>query len=284
MADRARDAHRRPGRSADRGGLSPWLRWAGHSGYVAEGVIYLLIGGFALAAALEPASLPNGFKGALAKLADAPFGEALLALLTLGLAAFVLWQLVLAVLDPEHRDLRRSLKRRAVRVGHLLNAALYGFLCAEAAWELLGFDRAADHGRSQAAWVARAMAIPFGRWMIAATGAGIALFGLYDWYRAASRSKTERVDLDGARLRRLIIVLGAVGYAARGILYGLIGAFLVDAARRYDSSHATGVAGALGALERVEYGRWLLGLVAAGLLCYGLFQVIKEPYRNFRAS
>lgn len=264
--------------------LAPWLRWLGHSGYVAEGVVYVLIGAFALMAALEPSQQPNGYKGALAKLAAVPFGDAMLALLALGLAAFVLWQVVLGILDPEHRRDRRTVKRRAVRLGYLLNGALHGVLVGEAVWRLLGFGGAADEGHSQAVWTARAMALPLGRWMTAATGAGIALFGVFQWYRAASRNKTERADLTHTRLRGVIIALGTFGFLARGVLFGLIGAFLIDAARRYDPANATGIAGALSALKRQEYGHWLLGAVAAGLICYGLFQILKEPYRKFRAS
>jgi Domain of Unknown Function (DUF1206) len=264
--------------------LAPWLRWVGHSGYVAEGVVYVLIGAFALMAALEPSQQPNGYKGALAKLAAAPFGDAMLALLALGLAAFVLWQVVLGILDPEHRRDRRNVKRRAARLGYLLNGALHGVLVGEAVWRLLGFGGAADEGHSQAVWTARAMALPLGRWMTAATGAGIALFGVFQWYRAVSRNKTERVDLTHTRLRGVIIALGALGFLARGVVFGLIGAFLIDAARRYNTANATGIAGALSALKRQEYGHWLLGAVAAGLICYGFFQILKEPYRKFRSS
>jgi sugar phosphate permease len=128
------------------------------------------------------------------------------------------------------------------------------------------------------------MALPLGRWMTAATGAGIALFGVFQWYRAASRNKTERVDLTHTRLRGVIIALGAFGFLARGVVFGLIGAFLIDAARRHNTTNATGIAGALSALRRQEYGHWLLGAVAAGLICYGLFQILKEPYRKFRTS
>ena len=171
-----------------------------------------------------------------------------------------------------------------MRLGTLLNGALHGVLVGEAAWRLLGFGGAADEGRSQAVWTARAMALPLGRWMIAATGTGIALFGLFQLYRAVSRSKTQRVDLTHSRLRSVIIALGMYGFLARGVLFGVIGGFLIDAARRYDAANATGIAGALSALKRQEYGHWLLGIVAAGLICYGLFQIIKEPYRNFRGS
>ena len=263
--------------------LAPWLRWVGHGGYVAEGVVYVLIGAFALVAALEPAQ-PNGPKGAFAKLAAAPYGHAMLALLALGLAAFVLWQGVLGILDPEHRRNRRTIKRRAVRVGCLLNGALHGVLVGEAAWLLLGFGGSPDHGRSQAVWTGRAMELPLGRWVIAATGVGIAIFGLFQWYRAVSRNKTNRVDLTHTRLRGLIIALGIFGFLARGVLFVLIGVLLIDAARRYDAANAAGIAGALNALRRQEYGHWQLGAVAAGLISYGVFQIIKEPYRNFHAS
>jgi len=264
--------------------LAPWLRWVAHSGYIAEGVVYVLVGSFALMAALEPSQQPNGYKGALAKLAAAPFGDSLLALLALGLAAFVLWQVTLGMLDPEHRRDRRTVKRRAARLGYLLNGAFHGVLVGEAVWQLLGFGGAADGGHSQAVWTARAMALPLGRWITAATGAGIALFGVFQWYRAASRSKTERVDLTQTRMHGVIIALGTYGFLARGILFALIGAFLIDAARRYNTANATGTAGALSALKRQEYGHWLLGAVATGLICYGFFQVLKEPYRNFRGS
>ena len=264
--------------------LAPWLRWVGHSGYVAEGVVYVLIGGFALASAFEPSQKPNGVKGALATLATAPFGDAMLALLALGLAAFVLWKVLLAILDPEHRRDRRTVKRRAIRLGCLLNGALHAVLVGEAAWLLLGLGGSADQGHTQAVWAARTMTLPLGRWIIAGIGAGIALFSLFQLYQAASGNKIERVNLTHTRLRRVIISLGIFGFLARGVLFGLIGAFLIDAARRYDTANATGIAGALGALKRQEYGLWLLGAVAAGLISYGLFQIIKEPYRNFRAT
>lgn len=268
----------------DAADIAPWLRWAGHLGYVAEGVVYIVIGSYALISALEPSQQPNGYTGALSRLHATPFGDAVLALLVLGLGAFVVWQVVLGILDPEHPRERRTPKRRAVRLGFLLNGGLHGVLVGEAAWRLLGFGGAADNGRSQAVWTGRAMMLPLGRWLVGAVGVGIALFGFYEVYRAISHNKAKRVDLTHAGLRSLIRLLGIVGFLARGILFVLVGAFLIDAAHRYDTAKATGIAGALGALKHHVYGEWLLGTVAVGLIAYGLFQILKEPYRNFRAT
>ena len=96
-----------PASRNDDGALTRWERWAGHAGYVAEGVLYLPIGFFALLAAVGDQQ-PNGSQGALAKLGETLLGDALLAVLAVGLAAFVLWQLVVAIADPEHRAERRN--------------------------------------------------------------------------------------------------------------------------------------------------------------------------------
>jgi hypothetical protein len=262
----------------------PWLRWVGHCGFVAEGAIYLLIGTLALASAAEPERRPKGSGAALGKLGDAPFGATLLAMLALGLTAYVLWQIVQATFDPEHPRNRWTITRVAVRLGCLFNAALYCILVWEAAQRLLGFSVTHGHGRAPAQLTGRVLALPFGRWGIATVGAGIAVFGALQFYRAVTRSKLQGLNLNYARLRGLVVALGTVGFLARGILFALIGTFLIDAAWQSNAAHATGVAGALNTLKREAYGPWLLGAVATGLMAYGFFQIIREPYRKIGAS
>jgi hypothetical protein len=101
----------------------------------------------------------------------------------------------------------------------------------------------------------------------AAAGAGIVPFGLFQLYRAAWRNKTERVDLTHARLGGVIIALGIFGIVAPGGLFGLNGAFRIDAARHYDTADATGMAGALSKLKGKINDYVLLGAVSAGLMC-----------------
>jgi hypothetical protein len=263
---------------------APWLRWVGRCGFVAGGLVYVLIGSFALTAAFEPGKRPDGSKGALAKLASAPFGHAMLLLLAAGLAAFVLWQAVQGIFDPEHRAERWTFKRVARRLGHLSNAALHAVLVGDAMWRLSASGGTADNGRAQAHWTALAMQLPPGRWAVAGLGAGIAVFGIVQLCLAIRPNKNPRVDLTQTRLRGVIITLGVLGYAARGVVFGLIGAFLIHAAWRYDAAKATGIAGALSALKERRYGPWLLGAVAVGLIAYGLFQIAIARYRKFRAG
>lgn len=261
-----------------------WLRWMARCGFVAEGLVYVLIGGFALIVAFEPGQRPQGSAGALARLGDAPLGEAMLTVLAVGLAAFVLWQGTQALFDPEHRRDRWSLKRIAVRLGCLLNAALHAVLVGDAAWHVLIAGGETDHGQTQAHWTWRVMQLPLGRWAVALTAIGIVLFGLFQFYRAGTGVRDKGLDLSHTRLRIPLVALGVLGCVARGIVFTLVGAFLVHAAWQYDATRATGVAGALSTLKAQPSGSWLLGAVAFGLLAYGLFQIAKARFRVIHVS
>lgn len=48
--------------------LQTWERWVAHAGYVAEGVLYLLIGTFALLATLDTSRHPDDVQGVLVRL------------------------------------------------------------------------------------------------------------------------------------------------------------------------------------------------------------------------
>jgi Domain of Unknown Function (DUF1206) len=54
----------------------------------------------------------------------------------------------------------------------------------------------------------------------------------------------------------------------------------VKAALEYDSQEAIGLGGALKEVARQPYGSFLLGLVAAGLLLYGLYCLVESRYRK----
>ena len=255
-----------------------------HAGYIAEGMLYLLIGAFALLAALDARQHPNGTQGVLVRLSINPAGEILIGVVALGLASFVLWQLLVAIRDPEHRPRRGQRSRRIVRAGHLFNGALHSVIVIEAIRILFGFGATGGGRETQTKWIARALRLPLGRYVLASVGIGIVLYGLYQAYRAVTHRKDSRVDLTRTRLRLGIDVLGTYGLLARGAMFVLIGIYLIDAAWKLDARYSVGVAGALGALRQQPSGAWLLGIVAAGLIAYGLCQIAKEPYRLLRDS
>jgi hypothetical protein len=265
------------------GSLKRWELWTGHAGYIAEGVVYLLMGVFTLLADIERRRQPNGSQGALAELGRTSLGKTLLALLALGLAAFVLWQMLLAFIDPEHRDDRTLTRHLLARLRHFCSGIFYTVLVGEAVWILFGLGSPdADH--AQVRWSSRVLQFPIGRVLVGIAGAGIGVFAVQQFYRAVTADKSKRVDLSQAPLRWLINSLGAFGYVSRSVLFGLVGLYVVDAAWRFDPHYSNGIGGALGVLQGRPYGVWLLGALATGLMSYGLFQIVKEHYRLFRDS
>jgi hypothetical protein len=75
---------------------------------------------------------------------------------------------------------------------------------------------------------------------------------------------------------------GKWGYAARGVVFAIIGAFLAYAAWRSDPSEARGLEGVLDSLAAQTHGQWLLGGVAAGLALYGIYCFVEAQYRRIR--
>jgi hypothetical protein len=265
------------------GSLKRWELWTGHAGYIAEGVVYLLMGTFALLADLERRRQPNGSLGALTELGGTSIGKALLALLVLGLGAFVLWQMLLAIVDPEHRNERHGPRHRLARLRHFCSGIFYTVLVGEAAWTLFGLA-ALDGNPSHLRWSLRVLQFPAGRIAVGMVGAGIGVFAVQQFFRAVTNDKSKRVDLSRTRWRWLINALGAFGYLSRSVLFGLVGLYVVGAAWRFDPHYSNGIGGALGTLARQPYGTGLLGALATGLMSYGLFQILKERYRLFHDS
>ena len=264
--------------------LSTWERWIAHAGYVSEGVLYLLIGTFALLATLDTSQRPKGPQGVLIRLNLTAPGKLFLVAVALGLASFVTWQLLIAIRDPGHRRERGQRSRQIIRLGHLLNGALHSVLVIEAMRILFGFGGSAGSERTQKEWIARAFGMPLGRYAVGIVGIGISLYGLYQWYRAVTRDKDSRVDLARTRLRPIMDAFGMFGLLSRGVLFAVIGIYLTRAASRGHPQYAVGLASALGTLRQQRYGEWVLGTVAVGLMTYGLLQIIKEPYRRLRDS
>jgi hypothetical protein len=258
--------------------VSPWIRWIARCGFLAEGAMYLLLGGFALVASTFPSQRPQGYLGAMHRLDELPWGSVMLVALLAGLTAFAAWKLIQAAFDPEHRDERLSGKRLLARLGHLCSAVIQSVLIGGAAWQLLLARGATDRGRTMAQWITWAMQQPLGRWAVAFIGIGIAVFGFFQIYRVVTVSIGRRIGLMGLEQHHLLAAISLFGVLTRGAVFGLIGVLLSVTAWRFHAERAQGLLAALYALREQVDGSWLLGVVALGLMAYGVFQLAKARY------
>lgn len=263
-----------------------WIQILARLGYFAKGVVYLLVGGLALRSATSTGGRTEDSSGAIRSLLDEPFGEVFLVAIGVGLLGYMLWRIVQALLDPEHEG--GDAKGIATRAAYLISGVLYAALAIEAFRLGLGSSSGGSGGSSGGGadhWTAMAMQQPLGRWAVGLVGLGLIAFALYEFRKAVTADIDDRLDLSelGATGRSWVVRIGRAGLAARGVVFVLIGWFLIRAAVQQNPSEAGGLEEALETLQGQAYGPWLLGLVAAGLVAYGLFQIVKGRYRLIRA-
>ncbi len=235
--------------------------------------MYITVGALALLAALGLGGQVTDRKGALAHLAGQPFGGFLLGLVALGLAGYALWQFACAAFgtsDPKDSPVRR--------VGHAISGFVHASLAVAAFHLLTGSGGSGDDGRT---WTARLLAEPFGAAVVGAAGVAVVGVGLYQLYQAATAKFREKFEVYrmSPREEHATTLAGRVGYAARGVVFGLMGVFLIQAAADADASQVRGLDGALLELARTDAGPFLLALVATGLVAFGAFCLMMVRYR-----
>lgn len=259
----------------------PWVARLARLGYVSRGVVYVVVGGLAVEAALGWGGKKTTTTGALATIAQQPFGRVLLVVLALGLAGYALWRFVQGIVDPEHKG--TDAKGLVKRCGYVISGLAYTGLAATAIQILRGGARTGNAGNSSPQdWTERLLAQPFGRWLVAAVGVVIIAVGvnaLYIAWKEKFRDKLKRAEMSPLE-QTWATRIGKIGLIARSVVSGLIGAFLLQAALRADPNEARGPDGALKVLAQQPYGKWLLGVVAAGLVAFGLYSFFEARYRR----
>lgn len=268
-----------PGRKARQAARSPWVEWLARFGMVAQGLLYGIVAVLAIGVALDQGGKTTDQHGAIRTLASQGWGKWLLVLLAIGLGGYALWCFVVAVLGEkvEHGE--------DVGVGKRMVYAARGVIYAGLCWTAVSIVADAGSsggGNKQEKAAAVVLDWPGGVALVTAAGLGVLGYGVWNAYKGLScrflkDMKTEEMNEAG---RRWIRRTGVVGHVARGIVFALVGIFLVKAALEYDPDEAIGIDGALQKLAAQAYGDALLGVVAAGLLAYGVFCLARARYRE----
>jgi hypothetical protein len=239
-----------------------------------------VIGALALAMALGAGTMgatPNQ-QGALALIGRSALGRAALVVICAGLLAYALWKLAQGIFghgpegggSPELKD----------RVANLAGGAVYVAFFVLAIRVLSGSSGNSSAEPRHA--TAGILGWPGGEAIVGIGGGALIAVSLYQLYDAARGKfahgvKTRRM---GPTERRSFMVLGYVGLAARAVVFGLVGYFLLRTAIDFDPKKAVGVDGALARLHHQPLGPEALGLVAVGLLTFSVFSLLEARYRR----
>ena len=258
---------------------NPWIERLARFGYAAKGVVYIVAGALAVLTAAGVGGELTDARGALRSIARQPFGRTMLAAVAVGLVGYVLWRWVQSITDADGKG--RSFKGLALRTAYFTSGTVYAGLALAAARIVFGADEPAGESATRS-WTARLLAMPSGDWLVMLAGLSVIGFGLYQIYKGYKAKFRKRLKLPEieAGARDWALLVGRVGYAARGVVFVVIGAFLLQAARHQNPGEAQGLDGALQALARQSFGPYLLGAVAAGLVAYGVFALVEARYRR----
>jgi hypothetical protein len=262
----------------------PWVERIARFGYATKGAVYMVVGLLATMAAFGMGGETTDTRGALQTIEEQPFGKFVLGTVAFGLVGYVIWRWIQAVADTD--DKGTKLKGLLIRLGYMGSGMVYAGLALTAAKVLIDVGDPDSSTEVQQHWIGRLMAMPYGRWLVGMVGASVLGFGLYQIYKGLAAKFRKRLKLgEMSESGRFWATLsGRIGYVARGIVFCVVGSFLIQSARHFNPGEAKGLDGVLQTLSAWPFGPWAMGTVAAGLIAYGLYMMVEARYRRINGS
>jgi len=260
---------------------SHWMILLARLGYAMKGVVYLVIGWLAVMLAIGQGGKATDQSGAIQTINNFPFGKFLLVVVAIGLLGFALWSFIQALFDTEGKG--SDAKGIIGRLGYAIVGVSYAVLGYATFQIVAGTGSGGKNSTTRAQdWTAVLLKQPFGPFLVVLVGIVVLGLACYLFSIAYSAKFQSRLNLSelSAQMKKVMINLGRLGYAALGVVFAIIGIFLMVAAFQHNASKAVGLDGALKDLAHQPFGLFLLAIVALGLIAYGVYSFVEARYRR----
>ena len=276
--DKATAMATQAGDKAEQVGDSKALEVLARVGLVAYGVVHLLLGWLALQIAWGLSGRESAdTSGAMKTLADQPFGQVLLWLVAVGLAALALWQASAVIWGYRNLEGAERVRKQITSGAKAVVFAALGYSAGAAA---LGAGSSSAQSQQQA--TSGVLGWPGGRVIVIVAGLVIIGVGVTAIVKGVKKSFAEEIDTSplSPTLRTAVARLGQLGYIAKGLALGVVGGLLSYATLTFDPQQVQGLDGAMHTILAQPFGRFLLTAVALGFAAFGLFAILQSRYRR----
>lgn len=251
------------------------------TGYVAKAVVYSVMGVLTFMAAFNMGGQTTGQLQVIEFLEKQTFGNILLILMGIGLIAYSGWRFTQAFKDPE--NIGTDSKGKVKRGAFFISGFIYLALAVIAIMSL--FRSGSSGGSGQNGILNSVLTGQSGVIIFGIIGVGLVFTSIFQLKKAFSRDFLEKFGYNSIteeRRRKTIKNTGYLGLIARGIIFGIMAYIFLRAAIESNTSDIKSTTDAFQFLRESPMGSWLMGIVAAGFVCYGIYTFMMAKYRQFK--
>lgn len=259
-----------------------WFRPFARAGYGARGLIYTVVGMFAVFAAIGSGQA-IGSRDALDLLLATGFGLGAAYVLTFGLVCYALWRLIQAVFDTDSHG--NGAKGLAIRGGLLASAAIYSTLAvytfSRTRFASAGSEGSGRGGADAAEAIAGFLGTRLSAAVVALVLAGVAAAHIV---KAVRERYAAHIRADASTMR-VIHPIAKAGLVARGLVFAVLALLLGRRALAGQAADSeTGLKEALEFIQSLPAGTWLLAAMGGGLLAFAAYSFAEAIYRRINVE
>ncbi|HEY8562897.1 MAG TPA: DUF1206 domain-containing protein [Pyrinomonadaceae bacterium] len=259
----------------------PFVRKIARLGFYTKGFLFIVIGILAVMVALgqRGGELADP-TGALTRVAMLDYGRVILMVFIAGAVSHGVWNILRGLADVDGAGKNwRGIIMRCIAIG----VGIFYLWLAFSAFNILVTENVrVEGGQVQRTIAGIILAVPLGFMLLFLIGLITIGAGIHECYSGITRKYQNNFRLFSlsANQLRFINVLGILSFTARAIIFCLVGYFFISAAIHYNAEEAIGIDGALAILADTYYGKTILFITAAGLVCHGVLSLYEARFRR----
>ncbi|WP_120078531.1 DUF1206 domain-containing protein [Aurantiacibacter odishensis] len=244
------------------------FNWLVRVGYFSRAILYAVVGIIALTSAQK---IADGTNGVFRAIEDFPAGTAILWIMVIGLAAYGLFRLCSPLFDIENEG--SDAKGWGKRLGHL-GSAVGHFALAYSAYKFASSDGGGSSGGGAQEAASGVLSVEFGGIILGLLGIAFFIAAFAQAKKSYTGEFMHRISGQAPDHTRTI---GRIGYAARAVVFVVIGWSLFQAGFMSAGSEQVKTLG--DAVASLADDGAIFTLVAIGLIAFGILSLILARYR-----